>query len=200
MEFIVVTHDENLSLGSCDKGSTVVEFAFIAPLIAMMLVAIIEFGMAMFGSILMESGLRDASRFGITGREDVGATRLESIVQIISERTIGLIDMNAATVDVLVYPSFSVVGSGENFIDGNANGTYDAGETFTDGNGNGAWDSDIGVAGAGGSGDIVLYRISYEWPLLTPFASTFIGQNGTFRLRASIAVRNEPWQTGGGGA
>ena len=184
-----------------EQGSTIVEFALIAPLMAMFLVAIIEFGMIMFSSILMESGLRDASRFGITGREVTGATRLENIVQIISDRTIGLIDMNAATIDILVYPSFADVGAGEDFVDGNANATYDAGETYTDSNGNGAWDSDIGVAGAGGTGDIVLYRILYDWPLLTPFASSFIGEAGTFKLRASIAVRNEPWtEDAGGGA
>ncbi len=187
------------NLKNSDEGSTIIEFAFIAPLLAMLLVAIVEFGMIMFSSILMESGLRDASRFGITGREVTGLTRLESIVQIISDRTIGLIDMNVAKVEVLVYPSFSNVGVGEDFIDGNANGIYDAGETYMDGNGNGAWDSDIGVAGPGGTGDIVLYRISYDWPLLTPFASQFIGEAGTFALRASIAVRNEPWTVSGGG-
>ncbi len=176
-----------------EEGSTMVEFALVAPLLAMFLIAIVEFGMIMFSSILMESGLRDASRFGITGREVAGATRLENIVQIISDRTIGLIDMDAADVSVLVYPSFSDVGAGEDYVDGNGNGSYDAGETYTDSNGNGGWDSDIGVAGAGGTGDIVLYRISYDWPILTPFASSFIGDEGTFQLRASIAVRNEPW-------
>jgi Flp pilus assembly protein TadG len=181
-----------------EEGSTVVEFALIAPLLAMFLVAIIEFGMIMFSSILLESGLRDASRFGITGREVAGMTRLENIVQIISDRTIGLIDMDAADVQVLVYQGFAEVGAGEDYVDGNANGSYDAGETYSDDNGNGNWDSDIGVAGAGSTGDIVLYRISYDWPILTPFASTFIGADGTFQLRASIAVRNEPWTVDGG--
>ena len=185
------------TLAKKDDGSTIIEFAFVAPILATFLVAIVEFGMIMFSSILMESGLRDASRFGITGREVTGETRLESIVQIISDRTIGLIDMNTANVDVLVYPSFSDVGAGEDYVDGNANGSYDAGETYTDSNGNGAWDSDIGVAGAGDTGDIVLYRISYDWPLLTPFASQFMGDSGAFTLQASIAVRNEPWPAGG---
>ena len=174
-----------------DEGSTMVEFALIAPLLATILIAIVEFGTIMFSSILMESGLRDASRFGITGREVAGMTRLENIVQVISDRTIGLIDMDAASIDIMVYPSFSQAGSGEDYVDGNANGSYDVGETFTDSNASGTWDSDIGVAGAGGAGDIVLYRISYDWPILTPFASTFIGTDGAFQLRASIAVRNE---------
>ena len=103
------------TLAKKDDGSTIIEFAFVAPILATFLVAIVEFGMIMFSSILMESGLRDASRFGITGREVTGETRLESIVQIISDRTIGLIDMNTANVDVLVYPSFSATDSSVNF-------------------------------------------------------------------------------------
>lgn len=194
-----MTSQKIRTLGKNDKGSTIIEFAFIAPLLAMFLVAFIEFGMIMFSSILMESGLRDASRFGITGRVITGATRLESIVQIIADRTIGLIDMTAVQIDVLVYPNFANVGAGEDFVDGNANATYDVGETYTDSNGNGTWDSDIGVAGAGGTGDVVLYRISYDWPLLTPFASRFIGSGATFPLKASIAVRNEPWNVAAGG-
>ena len=68
------------TLAKKDDGSTIIEFAFVAPILATFLVAIVEFGMIMFSSILMESGLRDASRFGITGREVTGETRLESIV------------------------------------------------------------------------------------------------------------------------
>lgn len=179
-------------LGRAQDGATVVEFAFTFPMIAMLVIAVIEFGMILFVGVLMESGLRDASRYGITGYEEPGIGRLERIVQIVGEHTLGLVDMTTADFEVLVYPGFGDVG-GEDFIDGNANGTYDTGETFTDGNGNGTWDSDIGVPGPGDAGDVVIYRIRYDWPLMTPFAASFIGTDGSFPIRASVAVRNEPW-------
>lgn len=185
-------------LGRAQEGVTAVEFAFTFPLIAMLVIAILEFGMIQFVGILMESGLRDASRYGITGYEETGVSRLERIVQIVSEHTAGLVDMSKADFQVLVYPGFGDIG-GEEFVDGNGNGTYDAGETFTDKNGNGVWDSDIGVAGAGDSGDVVVYRIRYDWPLFTPFAASLIGVDGTFPIRASVAVQNEPWDTSSGG-
>jgi len=178
------------------KGSTLIEFALVAPLLTLFLIAIVEFGTIMFASILMESGLRDASRFGITGREITGQSRLEAIENIISERTIGLIDMSRARIDILVYPAFTDVGAGEDFIDGNVNGVYDVGETYVDSNANGVWDPDIGVAGAGGSGDVVLYRIEYDWPYLTPYALQLLGQGDALQIQASIAVRNEPWGDG----
>jgi len=179
-------------LADARGGATAVEFAFTFPLIAMLVVAVIEFGMIMFVGVLLESGLRDASRYGITGYQEPGVGRLERITQIVGEHTLGLVDMAAADFQVLVYPGFGDIG-GEEFVDSNGNGTYDTGETFTDKNGNGVWDSDIGVAGPGDTGDVVVYRIRYDWPLLTPLAMPFIGTDGTFPIRAAVAVRNEPW-------
>ena len=176
-----------------ERGSTLMEFAFGAPILATVIMASMEFGIVMLTNTLMESSLREAARFGITGQQITGKTRLERIIEIIDERTLGLVDMDEADVQILVYPSFSDVGRGEDYVDGNANGQYDIGETFTDENGNGAWDADVGTAGSGESGDIVAYRLKYDWKTLTPFASHFVGDGGVLRLTASIVVRNEPW-------
>jgi len=181
------------------RGGTAVEFAFIFPVLATLITAVVEFGLIQFAGILMESGLRDASRYGITGYEEGGVARMDRIIQIVADRTLGLVDLGVANLEIVVYPSFSDVGRGEAYVDGNGNGSYDAGETFSDENGNGVWDADVGVAGPGGSGDVVVYRIRYDWPLLTPLAGHFIGSNGTFPIRASIAVRNEPWDVQGQG-
>ncbi len=180
-----------------EDGSPAAEFAFVAPIMILLVVGTIEFGMIMFVTILMESGLRDAARYGITGSAFGKMSRMERIVEIINDRTLGLVDISEADIQILVYPDFGQIGQGEDFVDGNGNGTYDAGETFTDGNGNGAWDADIGQSGPGASGQVVLYRIEYAWNLLTPLAAPLIGEGGKFTLSASIAVRNEPWTEGG---
>lgn len=174
-------------------GSTLMEFAFGAPILLTVILASMEFGAVMLTSTLMESSLREAARFGITGQQPDDATRLERIIEIVDERTLGLVDMSQAQVDILVYPSFSDIGRGEDYIDGDASGSYDIGETFTDENGNGVWDADIGAAGSGASGDIVVYRMRYDWQSMTPFANHFLGNDGILNLAASIVVRNEPW-------
>jgi len=133
-----------------ESGSPSVEFAFAAMPLVLMVIGTMEFGMIMFTSTLMESGLRDAARFGITGQEPDGESRLERILDIIEDRTIGLVDMSAADVEVMVYDNFGDIGRGETYIDGNGNGQFDAGETYTDENGNGQWDDDVGAPGAGG--------------------------------------------------
>ena len=180
------------------RGSTLMEFAFGAPILLTVILASMEFGAVMLTSTLMESSLREAARFGITGQQPDNATRLEHIIDIVDERTLGLVDMSQAQVDILVYPSFSDIGRGEDYVDGDANGSYDIGETFTDENGNGVWDADIGAAGSGASGDIVVYRMRYDWQSMTPFASHFLGNDGILNLAASIVVRNEPWDGLGG--
>ncbi len=175
-----------------EDGSPAVEFAFAAPAVVLMVIGTIEVGLVLFVSILMESGLRDAARFAITGREVEGMTRIERIVQIIDTRTFGLVTVGPSDVEALVYPSFAAIG-GEDFVDGNGNGQYDGGETFTDDNGNGQWDSNISGTGAGGAGEVVVYTVRHDWALLTPFAGTVLGENGVIELGASLAVRNEPW-------
>lgn len=182
-----------MNISRDENGSSLMEFALGAPVLATVMIASMEFGIIMLTNTLMESSLREAARFGITGQQVPGQSRLERIIEIIDERTLGLIDLSAADVDILVYPSFSDVGRGEDYVDGNANGAYDPGETFTDENSNGQWDADIGAVGSGESGDIVVYRLGYDWNTMTPFAGHFIGNDGVLHLKASIVVRNEPW-------
>lgn len=177
------------------KGSAVTEFAIAAPVVIMAIVGIIEFSMILFVSSLLEGGLREASRFGLTGFQPNGLTREERILQIVEDHTIGLVDDTAATLSTLVYPSFDSIGEPEPFTDENGNGTFDAGEPYMDVNGNNQWDPDMGAAGLGGPEDIVLYTVEYDWPLMTGMLNGVIGNDGKIRLRASVVVRNEPFGT-----
>jgi hypothetical protein len=83
------------------------------------------------------------------------------------------------------------VGQPEPFTDENGNDAYDAGEPYTDSNGNGGWDDDMGAAGLGGPGDVVVYSMSYDWPIMIPLFQPIFGDHVT--LQANIAVRNEPF-------
>ena len=177
------------------KGSAVTEFAIAAPVVIMAIVGIIEFSMILFVSSLLEGGLREASRFGLTGFQPNGLTREERILKIVEDHTHGLVDGTAVNLSTLVYPSFDSIGQPEPFTDENSNGTFDAGEPYMDINGNNQWDPDMGAAGLGGPEDIVLYTIQYDWPLMTGMLNGFVGNDGKIGLRASVVVRNEPYGT-----
>ena len=180
-------------------GSSLVEFAFVAPLFLMTLVGIIEVAMTLFVSSLLEGGLRDAARFGITGFTPAGTTREEAIVDHIDQVTLGLIDPSEITITTMIYPDFNQIGGEEPYVDANTNGQWDAGESYNDINGNGQWDADMGQAGMGGPGDVVVYSLEAPWTILTPLLSSVLGDDGQLTLRASIAVRNEPFLNAGVG-
>ena len=184
-------HYRKLSLACCDAGQAMVEFALIAPVLLGMICGILEFSGVLFAQTLLEGGAREASRFGITGSSAEGVSRDAAILQIVEDNTFGIIDTDELEVETLVYETFANVGQPEPFTDANGNGVFDEGESFDDINGNGSRDEDMGVAGLGGPGDIVVYRLSYDWDIMIPMFEPFFGES--VALDASIAVRNEPF-------
>ena len=176
------------------EGATLVEWALVSPVLVLTIMVFIELTMMLFINILVEGGMREAARYGITGQVPVGITRQEQILQIVKDNTLGFLDNAGTTVTFLVYGTFQQVGQGEPFVDANSNGKWDTGEDYTDQNGNGQYDTDLGVPGLGGSGEIVSYRVEYNWTLLTPFLAP-LTRNGDGKLKfaSSIVVRNEPF-------
>jgi Flp pilus assembly protein TadG len=172
-------------------GAAAVEFAFIAPLLILFIVGIVEVAMIMFASALLEGSVREAARYGITGYTITGSSREAVVRNIVANDTVGMIDMSRVTITSLTYKSFTNVGQPEPYTDSNHNGKHDANEAYTDVNGNGKWDADMGAPGVGGPGDVVVYTVSYNWPLITGYLSDLMGL--TIPLSSSYAVRNEPW-------
>lgn len=180
-------------------GASAIEFALVSIPVITMIVGILEVAAILFVNVIMEGAIRDAARFGITGYTTGGKSREAVIREIIDDRTLGFVDMTKVVITTTVYPGFDSIGP-ESFIDANGNGQYDSGETFHDVNGNGAWDANPGTSGAGGPGAVVVYKVSYDWPLLTSLLAPLIGHNGVIPLSVSTAVRNEPYpQSPGGG-
>jgi hypothetical protein len=175
-----------------DDGKAIVEFALVGPIFLGITLSIFEFSGIMFVQTLLEGGAREASRYGLTGQTPEGISREAMIVQIVSENSFGIIDVSKLDMTTLVYGSFSEVGQPEPFTDENGNDAYDAGEPYVDVNGNGSWDDDMGAAGLGGPGQVVVYQMSYDWPIMIPLFQPLFGDHVT--LQANIAVRNEPFE------
>lgn len=171
-------------------GATAVEFAVILPVLLLTTVGTIETSIVLFVRSSMEAAVAEASRYGTTGTED-GISREDRVLAIVAERTYGLLDMTRVDLDTLVYSSFADVGKPEPWTDADGSGGWDKGEAYTDVNGNGQWDPDMGAAGLGGPNDIVVYRLSYDWGVVTPMMAGIVGR--TVRNVSSIAVRNEPY-------
>jgi Flp pilus assembly protein TadG len=177
----------------CSRGASLVEFALVFPILIVLVIGLLEVGMMMFIQSAMEGGLREATRWGITGQTVTGETREESIRRILEENTLGMVDFSGAAITMRTYDSFSDVGQPEPWTDSNDNGQYDVGEPYTDLNGNTQWDEDRGVEGVGNASEIVSYTVEYHWVPLTGLISSFIGDGDGIPMRASTVVRNEPF-------
>src|SRR5690242_1118362 len=82
-----------------EDGASGIEFALIATPLVLTVIGMIEVAMILFADVLLEGGVRDAARFGITGQTPAGMTREAMIRKIIGQRTIGLIDMNKIKIE-----------------------------------------------------------------------------------------------------
>ncbi len=178
------------ALGACTAGATAVEFAVILPVLLVFIVGSIEMAINLFIGSSIESAVMEASRYGITGTE-AGVSRADKVLEIVGNRTYGLIDMDQVNMETLVYESFADIGKPEPFTDQDGNLAYNAGEPFVDVNGNGQWDEDMGEAGLGGPSDVVVYRLTYDWGIITPTMRRIMGEAVTHV--SSVAVRNEPF-------
>ncbi|MEM8569594.1 MAG: TadE family protein [Pseudomonadota bacterium] len=176
-------------LGADERGAAIIEFALIMPIFLLLTIGALEIALVTFVGSSIEAAVLQASRYGITGSTSAGVTREDRVRNIIEDRTFGFVDMDKVEIDTLIYDRFQDVGEPEPFEDANGNGSYDTGENFTDINGNAKWDTDMGKAGLGADDDIVLYRIRYEWGILTPIIREVLGQS--IEHTSVVAVRNE---------
>lgn len=191
----VVGATDRAGLAADRRGSAVVDFAILGPALVFLLIAILEAAMLLLSQFLLQTAVGDAARIGITGIEEAGLSRLE-LVRRAAERVGGtLLNPDRLALETLVYPSFESIGRPEPFTDVNGNGRHDPGEPFTDVNGNGSWDTDMGASGPGGPDAIVLYRVRYQWRPMTALLRALL-PGGGLELRASYAVRNEPFSGG----
>lgn len=179
----------------CD-GVAAIEFAFIAPVLVLLTVGTMEVSMIFFGNALLEGGVRESARFGLTGAMPPTGTREDHVVDLVNAHGASVVNITTANVTTLVYPNFTSIGEPEPYTDDNGNGTYDTGEPFTDINCNSNWDADMGRAGLGSGGEVVIYVVNYDMPMMTGVLYTMIGQAGKVPLTASVTVRNEPFDSG----
>jgi Flp pilus assembly protein TadG len=160
-----------------NEGTAAVEFAMVALPFFVLLLAAIDFGLMMFATSTLENGISEAARQIRTGQVVTNGTTAAQFRQIVCDNVSMLLNCDARLgIDVRVFDDFSDV----NFpaaIDANGNMT-----------GNFQYQT-------GGPSDIILVRVFYSWPMLTPiFGETMANMNGGARLiSASAAFRNEPY-------
>jgi Flp pilus assembly protein TadG len=168
---------------SC-SGTVAIEFALIAPVLALFLFGIIETGVIFFAQSTLQNASDDAARLIRTGQaQNNGMTQAQYVQQICSEMT-GLFSATNCTanlqVDMQSFSDFS--GAGYNNVMNNNGSLNDKQMQYL----------------TGGACDVVLVRAFYPWSIMTPLLAPLLANmpNGQFLLTASAAFRNEPYASG----
>ena len=175
-----------------DSGTTAIEFAFIALGLVYLMVGIIEFAMAMTVGNSLEAATNLSSRLGKTGfvDEEAQLDQEETIMEEVERRVGPMIDIGKLEITHEVYNDFTSLTNPDILQDSNDDGDTDDPGEWTDVDGDGFKD---GADGVGGSGNIVVYRISYPWEIMTPLIAQFVSDDGIINLTAYSVVKNEPY-------
>jgi Flp pilus assembly protein TadG len=160
-------------------GSVAVEFAMIAPIFFLLLMAIVETGMVFFAASTLENGMETAARMIRTGQVQAAGTSQSAFRQIVCDNidTFMSCDASKLHIDVRAFSNFASSSYPAPLdANGNINGNLD---NFT----------------PGSSCQVVLVRAFYTWKLFTPGFAQYFANMGNHKrlLSASVAFRNEPY-------
>ena len=170
-----------------EQGATIVEFAFVLPVLAMLLMGLFDMGYNLYASAILQGAIQKAARDSTIE----GATSA-SLDAAVSDAVHRIVPNATLVFDRKNYASLSDVGTPEDFTDVNGDGVCDGGEPYEDANGNGTWDTDRGITGEGGARDAVLYTVKVSYPHAFPVGN-LIGLSGDEKMQASTVLRNQPY-------
>jgi Flp pilus assembly protein TadG len=158
------------------RGSTAIEFGFVAmPFFALMF-AIIETSLSFFTSQILETAVSDASRLLMTGQaQNASMTAAQFKTQVCSGLPSFFDCQNKVQIDVRTYADYASTATNRPLTNGAVN-----------------WTTQYNP---GGRGDIVVVRAIYPMTTYTNFygASLANMSDGSLLLMASSAFKNEPF-------
>lgn len=161
------------------EGQAAVEFAIVAAPFFFMLFAILELALVFVTDSVMENAILETGRLVRTGQAQTASMTAEEFKENLCDRmSIFSNDCDTrATIDVRVL---------DQFRDADPPDPMEGGEEFDD--------SEL-VFDAGAPGSLILIRVWYEQPLLTPFLSQALSRldDGKMVMTATTTFRNEPY-------
>lgn len=159
------------------KGAAAVEFALVALPFFLLLFATVETTTVFFAAQSLENATMEAARLVRTGQVQQGGISETEFRQRVCDNISFVMTCDARLqIDVRTFSSFQAVDFTDVLDeDGNYNGQF--------------------VFQPGSAGDVVLVRVFYSWPILTPVIEEALDDmaGGARLLVASAAFRNEPF-------
>ena len=179
------------SLPRSERGTSAIEFAFIAPLFVYLIYGVYEMGWLMRAQAQLQGGAQVAAREIIVS-DKTESEKKDMVKAKIEQHMKGIAVDPSGTVEVKFRKFSGFSRNPETFTDTNGNGSWNPGEPYTDRNSNGKWDSNSATEGSlGGVGEVVEIEVNYPVKPLTS-ASPWLALFKRVDITAKTAVRNEP--------
>ena len=160
-----------------EDGTAAVEFSLIAILFFSVIFAIIEVGMLIFASAILENGLQDAARMVRTGQVQLSESGEDDLRNRLCQSVDVLMscDESRLILDVRSFDDFDGATAPPPVVDGELADDFQ----ITPGN----------------AGDVVLIRAFYLWDTMLPFFGPILANlpDNQRLLSATTAFRNEPF-------
>jgi Flp pilus assembly pilin Flp len=170
------------------RGATIVEFALVVPVMAMLMLGTLDLGYRSYVTSVIQGSLHEAARMATVG--GIPTSTIETHVQ----NRLHAFSRNATiTTTTRSYTEFSGVSVPETITQDTAPlGTYNAGDCYQDANGNGSYDLDRGRSGLGGAEDVVFFEVVMTYPHIVPVGK-LLGWNTNVTVRQNTVLRNQPF-------
>lgn len=178
-------------LVSEESGATLVEFAFVAPVLFVLLMGTLDVGHQLYTRAVLNGEMHKAGRDSSLETGTAQGATLDAHVE-------DMVHEVAPTATVSFkrdsFRNFSEASASEpeDFTDTNGDGTCNAGEPYDDANNNNVWDPDGGNDGQGGAKDAVVYTATVTYTRLFPMAG-LAGLSDTVTLTSTTILRNQPF-------
>lgn len=172
------------------RGATLLEFAFVAPVMLLLLMGLSDIMYRAYVQSVLEGAMQKAGRdSSLEGAANKGAAIDAAVMAIVHDVAKSATHESSRK----AFSSYSALDP-EPFTDANANKKYDKGECFDDMNGNKLWDADLGSTGQGAANDVVLYEMVVTYPRIFPVFA-FMGGSEDQVIRATTILKNQPFTT-----
>lgn len=170
------------------RGVTIVEFALVAPVMLLLIMALGELAYEAYVDVVLTGAMQKAGRDSTIQGASSLATSIDALVM---QQVNAAAPRATGTSSRKSYSTFGYIDP-EPFTDTNGDGIREKGECFTDINGNGVWDADPGISGQGGASDAVVYTMTITYPRLFPLYA-WLGWSASATASATTILKNQPY-------
>jgi hypothetical protein len=175
------------ALARQQQGTAVMEFGLIAPVFMMLLIGMYDITHLVYARSVFNGAVERAAREASLETGDTNEAD-----QIVADIIRPVIPDVVIETERMSYFDFADIERPEQFTDANDNDICDEGEAYVDENSSGQWEEDIGVAGNGGAGDVVMYTAKATFTPL--FKIPFMPESWSSRTMTATAIKkNQPF-------